>query len=73
VPPGVLQAILAEKSLSFYENFSFGACINRSRPIAQYCNQSASSMPPGVKPFSEVEKRAAIKLWKAGIPLKKTS
>jgi hypothetical protein len=28
-------------------------------------------MPPGVKPFSEAQKRAAIELWKANIPLKK--
>jgi hypothetical protein len=28
-------------------------------------------MPKGVKPFSEVGKRAAIELWKAGIPLKR--
>jgi hypothetical protein len=27
-------------------------------------------MPPGVKLFSEAEKRAAIELWKAGISLK---
>ena len=28
-------------------------------------------MPPGVKPFSEAEKRAAIELWKAKSPLKR--
>jgi hypothetical protein len=28
-------------------------------------------MPKGVKPFSEADKRAAIELWKAGIPLKR--
>jgi hypothetical protein len=27
-------------------------------------------MPPGVKSFFKVKKRAAIELWKAGIPLK---
>ena len=38
----------------------------------QFChsNQSASSVPPGVKPFSEADLRAAIDLWKALIPLK---
>ena len=28
-------------------------------------------MPPGVKPLTEAEKRAAIELWKANVPLKK--
>jgi hypothetical protein len=27
-------------------------------------------MPPGVRPFSEADKRAAIELWKAKVPLK---
>ena len=27
-------------------------------------------MPPGKKPFSEAQKKAAIELWKANIPLK---
>ncbi len=36
-----------------------------------HSNQLASRIPPGVKQFSEAEKRAAIELWKAGISLKK--
>jgi hypothetical protein len=27
-------------------------------------------MPPGVRPFSEADKRAAIELWKTKVPLK---
>ncbi len=34
-------------------------------------HQSTAKMPKGVKLFSEADKRAAIELWKAGIPLKR--
>ena len=34
-------------------------------------SHSTASMPRGVKPFSEAQKRAAIELWKAKTPLKR--
>ena len=39
-------------------------CLFRTWPVNR-------KMPPGVKPLTEAEKRAAIELWKANVPLKK--
>jgi hypothetical protein len=50
--------LYGKKSLSSNKKFSVGAFINRVS--LSHSKQSASSKPPGVKPFSEMEKRAAI-------------
>jgi hypothetical protein len=49
------------------KTFSFGATI-KGRTFFHW-SLSTASMPKGVKPFSEADKRAAIELWKDEEPL----
>jgi hypothetical protein len=37
------------------------------KALLSHTNQSASSMPAGVRPFSEADKRVTIELWKAKV------
>ncbi len=62
---GLFQAVWKEKSPNFNKNSLFGTAI--SKGMLSHTNKSASSMPAGVRPFSEADKRVTIDLWKAKI------
>ena len=66
---GLLRDAGDEISPSYDKNFLFGWTINDCATIAHV--QVSYKMPPGVKPFSEADKRAAIELWKAAVPLQR--
>ena len=66
---GLLRDAGDEISASYDENFLFGWPINDCATIAHV--PVSYKMPPGVKPLSEADKRAAIELWKAAVPLQR--
>jgi DDE superfamily endonuclease len=65
----ILLDLIFKKSPNLFKNFLFG----RVLPVRVHnvIVTVTRKMPPGVKPFSESQKRAAIELWRAEIPLKK--
>jgi hypothetical protein len=64
---GVVKAVWEEKSPNCNKNSLFGTAISKGIAFTYCTDQSASSIPAGVRPFSEVDKRVTIEVWKAKV------